>query len=160
MLDTLVGLLRWGDDFSLCGRRSICKIFRDDLGTHLLVMTTAVLGPNAEMGDEQEGNPLEQTAKAPPQGAEGGERWELEDDTRDVEILVSQMGLGDESKAVSTLGVRLTDEDDGKECDAESRACYRSWTMRTSYLSQDRCELQSAVKELARRLQQPNAKNM
>ena len=30
------------------------------------------------------------------------------------------MGLGNESKAVSTLGVRMTDEDDGKELDAES----------------------------------------
>ena len=30
----------------------------------------------------------------------------------------------------------------------------RSWTMRASYLSQDRCELQSAVTELARRMQQ------
>ena len=32
--------------------------------------------------------------------------------------------------------------------------------MRASYLSQDRCELQFAVKELARRMQQPNTKNM
>ena len=32
--------------------------------------------------------------------------------------------------------------------------------MRASYLSQDRCELQFAVKELARRMQQPNATNM
>ena len=60
----------------------------------------------------------------------------------------------------SKAGVRTTNEDDGKECDAQSRACYRSWTMRASYLSQDRCELQFAVKELARRMQQPNAKNM
>ena len=60
------------------------------------------------------------------------------------------MGLGDESKAVSTPGVRMTDEDDGKECDAESRACYRSWTVRASYLCQDRCELQFAVKRLVR----------
>ena len=52
--------------------------------------------------------------------------------------------------------VRTTDEEDGKELDAESRACHRSWTMRASYLSQDRCELQFAVKELARRMQQPN----
>ena len=70
------------------------------------------------------------------------------------------MGLGDESKAVSTLGVRMTDDDDGKECDAESRACYRSWAMRASNLSQDTYGLQFAVKELARRLQQPNANNM
>ena len=38
--------------------------------------------------------------------------------------------------------------------------CYRSWTVRASDLSQDRCELQFAVKELARRMQQPNTKNM
>ena len=70
------------------------------------------------------------------------------------------MGLGNESKAVSTPGVRTTDEDDGEELDAESRACCRSWTMRASYLSQDRCELQFAVKELARRMQQLITKNM
>ena len=70
------------------------------------------------------------------------------------------MGLRNESKAVSTPGVWMTDEEDGKELDAEGRACYRSWTMRVSYLSQDRCELQFAVKELARRMQQPNTKNM
>ena len=58
---------------------------------------------------------------------------------RHVEVLVSQMGLSNESRAVSTLGVRTTDEEDGKELGAEDRACYRSWTMRASYLSEDRC---------------------
>ena len=86
----------------------------------------------------------------------GGKRWELEADPRHVDILVSQMGLSNESKAVSTPGVRTTEEEDGKELGAEDRACYRSWTMRASDLSQDRCELQFAVKELARRMQQPN----
>ena len=70
------------------------------------------------------------------------------------------MVLSNESKAVSTPGVRTTDEEDGKELGAEDRACYRPWTMRASYLSQDRCELQFAVKELARRMQQPNTKNI
>ena len=76
----------------------------------------------------------------------------LEADPGHVGILVSQMGLSNESKAVSTLGVRTTDEDDGKELDAENRACYRSWTVPASYLSQDRCELQFAVKELLKEL--------
>ena len=76
-----------------------------------------------------------------------------------MEILVSRMGLSNESKAVSTPGVRTTDEEDGKELGAVDRACYRSWTMRASYLSQDRCEVQFAVKELSRRMQ-PNTKNM
>ena len=55
---------------------------------------------------------------------------------------------------MSTPGVRTTDEEDGKELGAEDRACYRSWMMRASYPSQDRCELQFAVEELARRMQQ------
>ena len=47
------------------------------------------------------------------------------------------MGLSNESKAVSTAGVRTTNDEDGKELDAEGRACYRSWTMGAS-LSQSR----------------------
>ena len=39
---------------SLSGRRSLCNAFRDELGKHLLVRTTAVFGPNAELGDVQE----------------------------------------------------------------------------------------------------------
>ena len=70
------------------------------------------------------------------------------------------MRLSNESKAVRTPCVRTTDEEDGKELGAEDRACYRSCTMRASYLSQDRCELQFALKELARRMKQPNTKNM
>ena len=49
-------------------------------------------------------------------------------------------------------GFCLADEEDGKELDAAGRACDRSWTMRAGYLSQDRCELQFPVKELARRI--------
>ena len=138
--------MRWGDDFSLSGRRSLCKAFREELGKHLLVKTIAVMGPNVEMGDVQE--------------AERGERWELEADPRHVEILVSQKGLNNESKAVSTPGVRTTDEEDDKELGAEDRAYYRSWTIRASYLSQDRCDLQFALKKLPRRMQQPNTKNV
>ena len=157
-MDTLVRLVRWSDDFSLSGWRSLCKAFRDELGKHLLVKTMAVLGPNAQMGDVQEAIHLNRLLRLP-LGAEGGERWELEADPRYVENLLPQMGLGNESEAVSTAGVRMTDEDDGKELDAESRACFRSWTIGASYLSQDRCELQFAVKDLARRMQQPNTKN-
>ena len=40
--NTLVRLVRWGDDFSLSGRRSLCNAFRDELGKHLLVKTTAL----------------------------------------------------------------------------------------------------------------------
>ena len=54
VMNTLVRLVRWGDVFSLSGRRSLCNAFRDELGKHLLVKTTAVVGPNVGLGDVQE----------------------------------------------------------------------------------------------------------
>ena len=98
-MNTVVRSVRWGDDFSLSGRRSLCNTVRDDLGKHLLVKTTAVLGPSAEMGDVQEAIHLNRLLRLYPPSAEGGERWELEADRRHVEILVSQMGLGDEKQS-------------------------------------------------------------
>ena len=71
------------------------------------------------MGGVQEAIHLNRLLRLYAPGAEGGERWELEDGPRHVEILVSQMGLSNESKAVSTPGVRTTDEEDGK-----GAACY------------------------------------
>ena len=137
VMDTLVRLMRWGDVFSLSGRISLCSAFRDELGRPLLVKTMAVMGPNVEMGDVQEAIHWNRLLRLYPPGAEGVERWELAD-PRHVEILVSRMGLSFGSKAVITRGVRPTDEEDGKELDAEGRACYRSWTMRASYLSHER----------------------
>ena len=119
-----------------------------------------MLGSNVEVGNVPKAIHLNRLVRLYPPGAEGGERWEIEADPRHVEILVSQMGLNNERKAVGTPSVTMTEEGGGKELDAENPACYRSWTMRASYLSQDRCELLFAVKELARRMQQPNTKNM
>ena len=45
-----------------------------------------------------------------PPGAQGGVRWELQADPRHVEILVSQMGLDDESNAVTARSARMTDD--------------------------------------------------
>ena len=74
VIDTLVRLVRWGDDFSLSGRRSPCKAFRDELRKHLLVKTTAATGPSVEMGDVQEAIHLNRLRLYPP-GAEESERW-------------------------------------------------------------------------------------
>ena len=53
------------------------------------------LRPKAEMGDVQEAIHLNKLLRLYPPGVEGGVRWELETDPRSVEILISQMGLGD-----------------------------------------------------------------
>ena len=104
-MDTLVRLVRWSDDFSLSGRRSLCKAFRDELGKHLLVKTTAVMLPSVEVGDVQEAihlNRLLRLYLPVAEASDGSSRPTL--DT--WKFLVSQMGLNNESKAVSTLGVR------------------------------------------------------
>ena len=137
-MDTLVRPARWGDDFSLCGRRSLCNAFQEELGKHLLVKTTAVMGPNVEMGDVQEAIHLNRLLRLYPPGAEGGERWELEADPRHVDILVSQMAR--------SLMQRIELATDRGRCGPA--------------ICQDRCELQFTVKELARRMQQPNTKSM
>ena len=146
-MDTLVRLVRCDDDFSLSGQRSLCSAFRDELGNHLLVKTTGGLEPNAEMGDVQEAIHLNRLLSSRP--------------TLDtLRFWYHRWDWGNQSKAVKTPGVRTTDEDDGEELDAESRACDRSWTMQAGYFSQDRCELQFTVKELARRMQQPITKTI
>ena len=103
------------------------------------------MGPSVEMSDVQEAIHLNRLLRLYPPDAEGGERWELEADPRHVEILVSQMGLSNESKAVSTPGARTTDEEDGKELGAEDRACYRSCVDDAGQLSQSR-QMWSAVR--------------
>ena len=80
VMHTLVRLVRWGDDISLSGRRSLCNAFRDEFGKHLLVKTTAVMGPSVEMGGVQDAIHLNRLLRLYPPGAEGGERWELEAD--------------------------------------------------------------------------------
>ena len=68
VMDTLVRLVRRGGDFSM------------------------------KWTEVQEAIHLNALLRLYPPGAEGGERWELEADPRHVEILVSQMGLSNESK--------------------------------------------------------------
>ena len=104
-MNALVRLVRWCDDFSLSGRRSHGNAFRDDLGKHLLVKTTAVLGTNVEMGDVQEAIHLNRLLSLYPLGAEGGERWELEAHPRHVEILVMRYTCGPSFSEVDGVGM-------------------------------------------------------
>ena len=74
VMDTLVRLVRWSDDFSLSGRRSLCNAFRDELGKLLFGKTTGVMGPSVEIGDVQEAIHQNRPLSLCPPGAEGGER--------------------------------------------------------------------------------------
>ena len=95
------------------------QCMRDEMGKHLLVKTTAVIGPKVEMGDVQEAIHPDRLLRLHPPGAEASDG-----SSRPTLVtwrsLLSQMGLSNESKAVSSPGVRTTDEEDGKELVAES----------------------------------------
>ena len=100
VLNTLVRLVRSSDDFSLSGWR--CFATHSETIWESTCWSRAVLGPNAEMGDVQEAIHLNRLLRLYPPGAERRERWEPEANPQHVVILVSQIGLGDESKAVSS----------------------------------------------------------
>ena len=55
----MVRLVRWGDDFSLSGRRSLCSTFRDELGKHLLVKDDSCVGTQCGDGRRARSNPPE-----------------------------------------------------------------------------------------------------
>ena len=162
----IVRQVRWGDDFSVSGKRASCQRYKEDLSQHLLVKVVAILGPNSELGDTQEAIHLNRLIRWYPPGSAGGERIELEADPRHAEILVQQMGLGDgRSKPAVTPGVKPADDDDegaadDELLDDEGRSNYRSWTMRASYLGLDRPEIQFTCKELARHMQGPRQSNL
>ena len=63
------------------------EAFRVELGKHLLVETTAVMGPSVGMGDMQEAIHVNRLLRLNPPGAEGGERWELEADPQHVKSI-------------------------------------------------------------------------
>ena len=86
--------------------------------------------------------------------AEAYVKWEP--DPRHVEILAAGFGLTEQSKALSTPGVRMPKTADTTLLSAADKEQYRSSTMRLAYLALDRPELQYPSKELARSMQEPN----
>ena len=68
---------------------------------------------------------------------------------------MASLGLSEQSKALSTPGVKQPKGANETVLNAEERELYRSNTMRLAYLALDRPDLQLSSKELARSMQQP-----
>ena len=88
--------------------------------------------------------------------------WEYECDQRHAEIILEELQLND-CKPVGTPGVEETfnrsPEDEAHGAIPLSPAMatqYRGLTARANYVSQDRAEIQLAVKELCRTVSAPN----
>ena len=81
---------------------------------------------------------------------------EYEADQRHAEIIVSKLGLEKDSKGVSTPGCkREWDPSEESELDPRDATIYRALAARGNYLSQDRSDIQFAVKEICRGMSNP-----
>ena len=90
--------------------------------------------------------------------------WEYECDQRHVEIILEHLRLT-EAKPLGTPGVEDTtaknSEDDAEiPLSAPEASLYRAVVARANYISQDRPDLQYAVKELCRRISDPREASM
>ena len=93
--------------------------------------------------------------------------WEYECDQRHVEIILEQLDLV-QAKPLGTPGVEETTDSkgSGKEesksppLEAGLASLFRAITVRANYISQDRADVQYAVKELCRRMSDPDEESM
>ena len=87
---------------------------------------------------------------------------EYEADQQHVEIIIRDLGLKPDSKSVNSPGTAAKWEDleADKPLNSPERIGYRQIVARGNYISQDRCDIQYAVKELSRRMSSPRASDM
>ena len=116
-------------------------------------MKSTMVGPPGRTDIVQEGKILNRVVRVNKEG------WEYESDQRHVEIIVEQLELIS-SKSLGTPGIEDTTGKEGEPASpplpAEAASLYRAITARANYLAQDRSDIQFAVKELCRRMSDPD----
>ena len=78
-----------------------------------------------------------------------------EADQRHAEIIVRDMGLQKDSKAVTTPSTAPSVEEDEEELVSEEAAMYRALVARANFIAQDRGDIAFTVKELCRSMSRP-----
>ncbi|CAK0839184.1 unnamed protein product [Prorocentrum cordatum] len=126
----------YGDNFVLKGSRTDNLEFYRELQKYMRVKLEGMLGPNKSAGDVQEVVCLNRIFRWTSRGD-----VELEADSRHALIMMQQLGLWRESKALSTPGVKPKSADRGRVLEGEEATRYRSLVMRASYLSEKRPDI-------------------
>ena len=85
---------------------------------------------------------------------------EYEADQRHADIIINHLGLSDKDKQLGSPCDERSGEDKGKELTGASPTLYRGLTARGVYLSQDRSDIATAVKDLARCMSNPAERDM
>ena len=137
-----------GDDFTILGNDDQLDWIRTRMQERYTLKTRGRLGPEPE--DDKEIRILNRILQWNQEGI-----W-YEPDPRHVEIILKDLGLTGTSKRLSLPGEPakpITDDDE--ELDEVESTQYRALVARGLYLSQDRSDIQYAVKELSRYMSKP-----
>jgi len=140
-----------GDDFTLLGNDSALDWFKVKIQERFEVKFKGRLGPDNT--DNKAVRILNRIVTWTNEGI----RYEA--DQRHAEIIVRQLGLTEESNSAVTPGIRGNNEGDDRRLGNKEASQYRAIIARANYLSQDRSDIQSAVKELCRAMSEPTHGN-
>jgi len=153
----MMGLVH-GDDFLLVGSEEELRWFDEILNAKYTARWEALLGKDGN--EAQEMFFLNRLVRYYPDGAEGGERLEIEADARHVDLLVKDFGFDDRTKGCDIPEDKPTQVDfletERQPClDAKQSSQFRSMVMRMAYLSSDRPDLCHSVRTLAGAMKGP-----
>ena len=136
-----------GDDFTLLGNEVALDWFRERIQEKFEVKFRGRLGPGN--GDDKSVRILNRIVT----WTEEGIRYEA--DQRHVEIIIRQLGLKDNSNGLSTPGNKIDAQEGQQALSNREASQYRGLVARANYFSQDRTDIQFAVKELGRKMSNP-----
>ena len=139
-----------GDDFETLGPMDELKWFSEQLKKRWLVVERGILGPRSIEGTTQQIRHLNRIITWTSEGI----TWEP--DPRHADLVVTGLGVS-QRVATPLVKEKLNEDDDGDDepLPPEDVKMFQSLTMRLGYLSQDRPDLQRAVRELAKGMSAP-----
>jgi hypothetical protein len=135
-----------GDDFTLLGNDAALNWFGESIQEKFEVNFRGRPGPGVNDGKSFRILNRIITWK------EDGIHYEV--DQRHAEIIIRQLGLRDNSNALSTPGIKASDGGERRLGERET-TLYRAMVARANYLSQDRTDIQFATKEICRKTAEP-----
>jgi hypothetical protein len=141
-----------GDDFTILGTSFDIAWVHGKLAEKYELKLRGVMGSPLNPGSLAEISVLNRVVRWTSSGIE------YEGDPRHAEIIISELGLKG-SKPVATPGVKCTVIDTAEPLNAREASQYRSLVARANYLAQDRVDIQYTVKELTRRMSQPDSED-
>ena len=145
-----------GDDFMITGDSMQVAWMESRLNEGLILKRRTILGPDD--GDDKTVTILNRLVTWACL-SRSRNQIEIEADPRHREILLAQMNLdGVNAKSVTTPAVKIQEWTPPMltKIDRDRTSTFRSATMRASYMSINRVDVQQAVKEVARFMAEPN----